>query len=85
MDLLSRGVHLYGLLVGGVLALALVWGSNRFVFHNTTGEIGWPVLIGVAVLLTTALVGLRQLIALTTEGATSWTRPELPHQWNNRK
>lgn len=85
MDLLSRGVHVYGLLVWGVLGLVLVWGGNRFVFHNTAAEIGWPVLVGVTVSLTAVIAVVHHLMVISRKNASSWESPDIPYRWNSRK
>jgi hypothetical protein len=84
MDLLKRGIQSYAWLVGGAIVLALVWGTNLLVLHNTTAEIGWPVLVGVTVVVMLLGGGLHYLDtkskADTHHGHTAVTR-----LWNSRE
>ncbi|MFB6299310.1 MAG: hypothetical protein ABEH65_03530 [Halobacteriales archaeon] len=51
MEILDSGVRLYLLVLTGVATGTVVWGINRFLLGNTSGGTGWPVMIGVSVVI----------------------------------
>lgn len=82
MNVLNRGIQSYVLFIGGLVIVVAVWGANLYLFDNSTADVGWPVLLGVAVLLLGIVVGLRRLVA--TSGGDSRSLVS-PYDWNSRK
>lgn len=81
MNLLSRGIRGYAIIVGGIAVLAVVWWANLYLFKQTTTETGWPLLVGAAILIVTLIVGLRWLRA--SGDSAIFVRPASLYQWGS--
>lgn len=84
MNLLTRGIHGYLVIVGGIALLAVVWWANQYLFKNTTAEAGWPLLVGAAMLLVVLIVGVRRLMASSVVAGV-YHRPTAPYGWGSRQ
>lgn len=81
MTLFNRGIQSYVLLVSVVVLTAILWWGSTYLLDNTLIEVGWPVLVGSALLVIGGIVGLRRVFA-TTENE---DRDIIPYSWNSRE
>lgn len=75
VKLFNRGIQLYLLMLAIIATVAAIWGTNRFILHNTTAGTGWPVIIGIAVSLVVIGLGVRYLYLPTDRGPLSEEYP----------
>lgn len=83
MDVLTRGIEGYSVIVGGIALLAFVWGANQYLFKNTTAETGWPFLAGAVVMIVVLIAGTRRLVAASADSGV-YHRPSEPYQWGSQ-
>lgn len=80
MDILTRVIQGYLIIVGGIVLLALVFGANQYLFKNTTAETGWPLLVEAVIMIVVLIMGTRRLIASSAVSG-AYDRPSKTYRW----